>query len=112
MQAEGVNLGPLRDGGGPSGDGYLLPDDLVHLTRRSLFLVIDSDNSTSFARLQVRGPRGAGAARPRARSSAPRRPRQPPSPTPAPGAPPTLARAGLRDRAAGVLPDVADAAAV
>jgi hypothetical protein len=57
VSAEGVNLGPLREareGNGQSGDSYLLPDDLVHLTRRSLFLVIDSDNSTSFARLQVR----------------------------------------------------------
>jgi hypothetical protein len=35
-------------------DSYLLPEDLLHLTRRSLFLVVDSDNSSSFTRMQVR----------------------------------------------------------
>lgn len=47
---EGVFLGPAK-GGSEGADSCLLPEDLVHLTRRSLFLVIDSDNSNSFMRL-------------------------------------------------------------
>lgn len=52
---EGVHLGPVKSTGSSVDvtDSYLLPEDLVHLTRRSLFLVVDSDNSTSFTRLQV-----------------------------------------------------------
>lgn len=57
---EGVFLGPSK-GGSEATEGYLLPEDLVHLTRRSLFLVVDSDNSSSFARLQVRRPPRAAA---------------------------------------------------
>lgn len=38
---------------GSSAESFLLPEDLVHLTRRSLFLVIDSDNSTAFNKLHV-----------------------------------------------------------
>lgn len=52
--SEGINLGPIKEGS--SADSFLLPEDLVHLTRRSLFLVIDSDNSTTFSKLQVRQP--------------------------------------------------------
>jgi hypothetical protein len=50
--SEGIHLGPIKEGS--SADSFLLPEDLVHLTRRSLFLIIDSDNSTSFSKLQVR----------------------------------------------------------
>ncbi|WIA13478.1 hypothetical protein OEZ85_007056 [Tetradesmus obliquus] len=54
---EGVHLGPVKGSSSSSGsveavDSYLLPEDLLHLTRRSLFLVVDSDNSSSFMRLQ------------------------------------------------------------
>lgn len=52
VSAEGINLGPIKEGS--SADSFLLPEDLVHLTRRSLFLIIDSDNSTAFNKLQVR----------------------------------------------------------
>jgi hypothetical protein len=54
--SEGIHLGPIKEGS--SADSFLLPEDLVHLTRRSLFLIIDSDNSTSFSKLQVRGTGG------------------------------------------------------
>jgi hypothetical protein len=65
---EGVHLGPVKGSSSSSGvdavDSYLLPEDLLHLTRRSLFLVVDSDNSSSFMRLQVglRGVCGSCAA--------------------------------------------------
>lgn len=49
VSAEGINLGPIKEGS--SADSFLLPEDLVHLTRRSLFLIIDSDNSTAFNKL-------------------------------------------------------------
>jgi hypothetical protein len=52
VSSEGINLGPIKEGS--SADSFLLPEDLVHLTRRSLFLIIDSDNSTAFHKLQVR----------------------------------------------------------
>lgn len=45
---------------GSSSESFLLPEDLVHLTRRSLFLVIDSDNSTAFNKLHVSGAVGGG----------------------------------------------------
>lgn len=51
VSTEGINLGPIKEGS--SADSFLLPEDLVHLTRRSLFLIIDSDNSTAFNKLQV-----------------------------------------------------------
>lgn len=34
-------------------DAHLTPEDLVHLTRRTMFLVVDADNAYSFSRLQV-----------------------------------------------------------
>jgi hypothetical protein len=67
---EGVYLGPVKGSSSSSGvdavDSYLLPEDLLHLTRRSLFLVVDSDNSSSFMRLQVRGVHGWCGVRPTA----------------------------------------------
>jgi hypothetical protein len=48
--SEGVNLGPSKNQEG-SVDSVLTPEDLVHLTRRSLFLVIDADCSPAFMRL-------------------------------------------------------------
>lgn len=54
---DGVHLGTSKGSSAASSqdstDCYLLPEDLVHLTRRSLFIVVDSDNSTAFQRLQV-----------------------------------------------------------
>jgi hypothetical protein len=49
---EGTYLGPNKSSM-EGADSILLPEDLVHLTRRILFLVVDSDNSSSFMRLQV-----------------------------------------------------------
>lgn len=51
VTSEGINLGPVKEGS--TADSFLLPEDLVHLTRRSLFMIIDSDNSTAFSKLQV-----------------------------------------------------------
>ena len=48
---DGVHLGPSKSLEG-SVDCFLTPEDLVHLTRRSLFLVVDSENSNVFMRLQ------------------------------------------------------------
>ena len=42
-----------------SSDAYLSPEDLAHLTRRTLFLVVEADNAHTFARLQVRQRLGA-----------------------------------------------------
>lgn len=61
VSSEGINLGPVKDSSSAAAsaassaaaDSFLLPEDLVHLTRRSLFLVIDTDNSTGFSKLQV-----------------------------------------------------------
>jgi hypothetical protein len=61
VSAEGINLGPIKEGS--SADSFLLPEDLVHLTRRSLFLIIDSDNSTAFNKLHVRSSRGTAGGR-------------------------------------------------
>jgi len=47
---DGVHLGPSKSLEG-SVDCFLTPEDLVHLTRRSLFLVVDSENSNVFMRL-------------------------------------------------------------
>lgn len=47
---EGIHLGPSK-ALDPT-DSYLVPEDIVHLTRRTLFLVVDSDNSLAFTRLQ------------------------------------------------------------
>ncbi|KAI8464968.1 MAG: protein SCAI [Monoraphidium minutum] len=46
----GLNLGPAK--ALDSADATLTPEDLVHLTRRSLFLVVDADNAAAFLRLQ------------------------------------------------------------
>jgi len=61
VSGEGINLGPIKEGS--SADSYLLPEDLVHLTRRSLFLIIDSDNSNAFSKLQVGGGEGGSTQR-------------------------------------------------
>lgn len=49
---DGIHLGPAKSL--DATDSFLVPEDLAHLTRRSLFLVVDSDSSSSFMRLQVR----------------------------------------------------------
>ncbi|KAI8476092.1 MAG: protein SCAI [Monoraphidium minutum] len=46
----GLNLGPAK--AQDASDAVLLPEDIAHLTRRSLFLVVDADNAHTFARLQ------------------------------------------------------------
>lgn len=53
--SDGIHLGTSKSSNPDSTDCYILPEDLVHLTRRSLFIVVDSDNSTAFQRLQVGG---------------------------------------------------------
>jgi hypothetical protein len=48
---EGINLGPPRALDAAT-DAFLVPEDLVHLTRRTLLLVVEADNAAAFARLQ------------------------------------------------------------
>ncbi|GBF98142.1 hypothetical protein Rsub_10554 [Raphidocelis subcapitata] len=48
----GLNLGPAK--AQDSADATLMPEDLLHLTRRTLFLVLDADNAANFAPISGR----------------------------------------------------------
>jgi len=48
---EGINLGPPRALDAAT-DAFLVPEDLVHLTRRTLVLVVEADSAAAFLRLQ------------------------------------------------------------
>jgi hypothetical protein len=48
---EGINLGPPRALDAAT-DAFLVPEDLVHLTRRTLLLVVEADSASAFMRLQ------------------------------------------------------------